>query len=599
MATMAPFAPLGGEIQQSEFRASEPPPSTTQSVIQTDTTPPEGIAPQNQPGLIDHAALEKKQRDLEAQVKQQSSFWPTFLATAAALNGNFGPAIQLQNQKRVTQLGVMAMPHIAEINELANTGKWEQAAAQAETVMASIGSRAPELVPVFQGLLSRISEKQKTFENLKSVYEAAKLQLNENSSESQKKAVQGLGNLVKNRSYIAEASLNNLLTRNQLHTQVVNNQIVTSSPATGETRVTPMPTRTQPSDVEDIPGYLLSYKWGMTPAQIADIVSSKEVQEGGGSPRDQAIFQNYVSLGPSRARGAATKLIPYEPRLATQMRQNVDVIDMAVGKVPGTSIRDALDDETARKVREAAEPYLEIERRSRLKPKEAGLVPIIANPNRSDFLTRVPGTLSIDMMERLGPDAVFVDRADEEKILKPINLATKGLDEILTFQAQYPGAEGPIKRLDIASQRWLSRMLGTKLAGIDTVGEAAAMLTNRALERVTETDALKIPDIGYLKSLLTGGFASPQEALDAAIYVQKRLKEEMSTVLGPLVRDYKTGLEQYKAWQEQQAPQGQKGSAPLPPGYGLAPGGLKQQELPAWMKNIQKKHNRFQGLERE
>ncbi len=108
---------------------------------------------QAQPKFIDDSALLDKVQKGAASIGWQ----PTALAVMAALSGNFGPAMMLEEQKRKTSLIGQAVPVVAEINRRINSGAPEKALDLMEKAAAALGPRSPELAAYFQKNLERLS----------------------------------------------------------------------------------------------------------------------------------------------------------------------------------------------------------------------------------------------------------------------------------------------------------------------------------------------------------------------------------------------------------------------------------------------------------
>lgn len=92
--------------------------------------------------------------------KSGTGFWPTFIAVAAAVNGDFRPAMMLQEQKRKTELTGQAIPIVSEINNRIRSGAPDKALELMQKSAAALGPRSPELAKYFDEELKRLNESE-------------------------------------------------------------------------------------------------------------------------------------------------------------------------------------------------------------------------------------------------------------------------------------------------------------------------------------------------------------------------------------------------------------------------------------------------------
>src|SRR5262245_48996581 len=128
-----------------------------------------GIEPRlfNSPGENQMDSVGLLNRNLANVEKQQSSFLPNALAIGALLTGNFGPMIQLQEQKRKTAIANVLAPFASQAQQLVNQGKFEEALDLANQAGSQAGARAPEIAQFFKSITDDVNKRSYDWQNLK------------------------------------------------------------------------------------------------------------------------------------------------------------------------------------------------------------------------------------------------------------------------------------------------------------------------------------------------------------------------------------------------------------------------------------------------
>jgi len=154
--------PASGYANTSSYKPVMP---TTQAVQTAPTTRKSDL----NPAFVPNEFIQL-QDQLEKEGSSTSTL-STILAWGAAIKGQPGALLAIEDAKRRTALGKAAMPYVRRFNELANDGKFEEANQYLDTIATNFGARASELVPYFQQMQSKLAKRQEGYATLTAIVE--------------------------------------------------------------------------------------------------------------------------------------------------------------------------------------------------------------------------------------------------------------------------------------------------------------------------------------------------------------------------------------------------------------------------------------------
>jgi hypothetical protein len=179
--------------------------------------------------------------------QESSSMLPTVLAVLAAARGNIGPLFELQEQKRKTAIYKSIGPQLARFNELADSGKLDEAANLMGQVFSQYGARAPELGQFIQPRLQALESLRQQMGDIKALSRLQELTIQSREAKGlpvpdtakiNLKALKEAANSPKMARMIAEQVK---LSRPEQWMSPGGTAVVQSYPTTGEVVSTPIP----------------------------------------------------------------------------------------------------------------------------------------------------------------------------------------------------------------------------------------------------------------------------------------------------------------------------------------------------------------------
>jgi len=479
--------------------------------------------------------VEDVKQTIAREEQQQSSFWPTTLAVLAALRGDFRPSIQLQEQKRQTQLAKTLFPVTAKATELINRGEWEQAGAVVNAAATSVGDRSPELMRYLTGMSDRIAKKQEQWAQFETYYEMKKDLIPKDHPN--RKYLDALGKAVQRRTPFAEAMLNNLETGQRTHVQNVDGQQLEYFPATGESRQTALPRVVQPSAVDTVAGKQIVFDHGLqSTTDIANIMNRQPVvdKQGAiippGSERAQQIISDFSGEQRKEAEREMAKLIPVNDIFAAAY------LHPYAGGTQDELARRAFSEHPDKVAR--AQDWLH---QREIQKAEAPIMAAI-NKDRTKWAS-VGGTFLDENGKEIGPktfaeyDAagkkVIATRKDlVDTVVTPTLNTIQGLDYAVQMANELKklnvDLSTPGGRLSLGVKRLISGVFKISVDDAVPVAETLAAIVNKAIEETNSgLKGMGRPsaEIGAMKVYTAGDFANPEEAVKALTILQGRLKQ--------------------------------------------------------------------------
>lgn len=540
------FAPLvDNEIQQSPLDQSLPVQQQDTPVPVMDQSAPFQPLPMGSQGLemLSRNPGEDTSDRMRKYEQSSGGFMPHFLATMAALTGNFGPAIQLHEQKRKTALGKAVFPDIVKINALTNQGKFKEAQELAETVGASAGTRSPELVPMFQQISQRIADKENRVVQTTAradYYESAnnlwKGRHNGEDNPFIKNALTFFKQHAKNMTPIDNDLAQQIMRDAEQHIQVMNNQVIGVGKSTGEMDIQPVPQAFQASQADSIGGLQVGASFGLSGNQLADLMNNLPVTSSQGnviqpgSPEATQVKQFVTNSQQLDAFYKRSPLIPIDPTQTLHLlNTGVTPEEIATRHINKSKIEPGLQDFWKRKYMEALIPVQAQNEENALAISQSGGLVIDATS-----LQPVNRPVTVKEIRESGGKLITVGKEQHQKVILPTLVAIQGLDTIPRLLAEIGDINQPKTRLGEGINSKLSSLLGVPLSDTVVARTAVKSIIDNAIEQVNALISPGRPNaaIGQLKQYMSGHFANTDDLVKAATFVQGELKRILNNNVG-------------------------------------------------------------------
>lgn len=529
--------------------------------IQAPTISPEGFEQPNIPigtkpvipssnqglELFQITPTEDAQTRMQQFDNNTSSFMPKFLATMAALSGNFGPALQLQEQQRKTNLAKATFPDIIKINALTNEGKFDEAQQLAEAVGNAAVSRTPELAPLYTGIANRIADKQNKVTQVKNTtafYEAHndmyKASHNGEDSPLLAPLVKYLKDASKRNQPVDPGLMQSMMQKAEPHIQNVEGQTLSTNPLSGVTTSSVIPQVTKASQFESITGNAIGAAYGLTPTQLSNLHNNQAVMSTKSglitpdSPTAQAVKKDVTDLQLYESNALAAKLVPLDPTQVLALLHSGTPVDAIVQRqLNRGNISAGYEDFFERRIREQEAPILAQIRKDPMFLQKNNAVAIVTDPRSANFGQEVdPQTWEMLERQGLGSSVKVRNRDMYTKQIAPSINTIQGLGYILDIFQQGDDDKSLMDSLSYDLKRFLSNKFGFPIGEGMTKVTAAETIVKNAIEEASQSGALPREEIGRLKAQMTKPFTSPEQAMEAAMYLQNRIKQSLSRNIG-------------------------------------------------------------------
>ena len=534
--TQTPFQPL---VPLNQVPFQQPDPSARGTVVpyQPELTPGQDIQPVlfGEPGARDIDRIAGVNRSVDKQIEQQGSFWPNALAIGALLTGNFGPMIQLEEQKRKTAIGQLATPYILEATDLSHQGKHEEAQNVINTAVGKFGQRAPEVMQLFKPVIEKISKDQTNWRDMQGVAKWAKMAIPDNAHPDMVNFRDFAQEAVKNRTLVSSSLLENLYTKAFPHQQMINGQALQQGGLNPAVIATPLPNVLMPKDVGGAVGELLSQRTGLQVPIINDVLNLKEgmppvaLPSGGsiafGSPAHQRLLSEWQGQAQTRAELELTKDQPKRPEVIEGLHQEgVSNLEINTGTYPLHKLDRALLRAQADKISVASAP-------ERVKMEQNPFVALDKNATAVNARTGLPirSALSYDESKRLGDPILWLPNEVFKTQYAPAMEALKGFDKLEPFIESLGNPDTWGKRFDSGAFRWVTDRFGIAVAKNAEASKVLQDVLNKSIEETMSKAGVDVNDVevGRIKALVTGIGADPAGARTAIAEMKQRIQDRI------------------------------------------------------------------------
>lgn len=483
---------------------------------------------------VDRAdAIQKAQSDLAKTDAQQNSFMPKFIATVAALKGDFRPLMQMEEQKRKTAIGKALFPTQLKIDEYVSQGDYESAEKLANTAYQAAGARSEALVPYFQQIHKDILAKRTQIQNMKTRYEMLKIAVGDDKNNPNYKFVQALGAFMKNPTPDSEAGFNQFMSENKPQIQVSDTKVTTVSPMTGQVTETPT-TQFAPSSAADtISGKEVVQVHGLkSTADITNLQRGIGVTDingqviAPGSQRAQTIIAEMSTRQKDEADYDIKKMLVTDPMLNSAfIAAGGKIKDLATGRITREDMTKAFDVILQRDIIKAEAPIIAAILKNPYQWAATGGTFVDKNLNEVPLKT-------ITNAEDQG--LIPVRQSVLDKTIRPLQERIQGLDYAVEMVNELTKLgvtlDTPGEVISEGLKSTVSKVLGVPVSKSVLVRTTIAEIMNKAVEQTGQGLAnmgRPSAEIGKIKKYTAGDFATPQGAIDALTILQGKLKQEM------------------------------------------------------------------------
>lgn len=526
-----PFAPLAPQAPQEQAPAT-PANESDFGGLPTPQTPPNDIAATVGKGALDDQISTAKERLAKYDLAANDGKAKTLAILAAVFTKNFGPLLQLEEQKRKTRVANALMPEVVAINKLTAEGKWEEALNRATEVGTAAGARVPELAPFYQDIAKRISDKQKVWENLKGVYELAKNRITD-PNDPRMPDIKAMKIAIDRRDSLSEGVVQKMFEQQQLKTQRLENVISKTSETTGLSTFETTPSAYKSDQFETYVGHTLAQAHGLNPVELADVMNNQPVK---GVDKDKAakIREDYNSIQYVNANLKLADKIPIDPTqilyLQRQGLSNEQIAQRLIGRDAASATIDDLIGR-AKELQEAG--YLAQINKNPYMPAAHGYMPVHAKADDPNHLRPAPLMTHQQVADSNGKFGLLPKEAVQQNT-QALN-ALMGLSYIpMMFQERadpnspFPSLSGPVAKL-------ISDYTNIPINSHITISQVARAIVNSSMEELENTKLLPAKEVGRLKAMIESTFQTEKDALKATAIIKDRIYERINNHLGTQV----------------------------------------------------------------
>ena len=512
------------------------------------TVPPGAVG---QPGLEmlkydpgQNYALDRSARALDEMDKQQSGgglFGPKGLAILAAIGGDFRPAIALQEQQRKTEIARQLQPVIYESNKAIQSGDLDKGEAIISLAMARAGDRAPEIAQYLTQQQNFIVKRRQDLNNFSSFLDqenATAAMLKDKGMQHPEAAKLAVLNEHRKRGVIPDqAVLNNMMIGMRPTTREFEGQNITISTGGGDVRsVETLPRTVTPAAVTGIVGNDMAGRYGITTADLNNLLNGKPVQRPNGSVIDPkgsegiAIRQEFNARQVAEANYQRAKLINLDPTQTLHLlNSGVTAEEIAQRLIGSANIEAGLRDFYYRRAMEQIAVIRAQQNQNVFGAAGAGYTPVVVDPSDPSFLQEA-GPMTVDQVNASGGRVRFLRTPVLDAEVKPIRGQIQALDYLPAMIESIGDINTPKSRLKTGVNSFLSQWSGLAIGDATPTKAVVGVILNNAIEAVHRLPSVSgntqaSRDVATLKQIATGPFASTDDAMKIATYVQGRLKE--------------------------------------------------------------------------
>jgi hypothetical protein len=453
------------------------------------------------------------------------------LATLAALSGNFGPAIAIQEQKRKAAIGRDMVPVTSQVNRLKALGKYDEATQLLEDAATRVGPQAPEIVPILGKLASDIGTKQIQLSQEKTLWSIVDEQMPKDAPD--RRAVNAWGKGLQGGMLLGPEGVGLIMSKLSPHIQRIGNQISRTSLLGGPTQYETAPALFDPAS---LPSLVASRIQGLTGASLDAITNTMNtgaplIANGKVLSKDE-LQQQIATLQREQGQMEIGGKVPLTPEY-----------NAALLRVPGMTperiaTRNILphESEAARLEQQntaellATAPIEAANRTDVTKIAGVGYTVLDVNVDSPGFGRR-QGLITNSQLQA-NPDFHAVP---EKLVTEKIEPALRASDGFNYLRRMYESMATPDINGQSGYSRWFSgakttleQYLGISLSDGTPAETVMRLIVDRSVEQLEATQTVNNEVVQRTKRQLIGAFADPPSALRAVDVMQERIRSDLS-----------------------------------------------------------------------
>lgn len=531
--------------------------------------------------ITDEAAAATKR--LNAIYDQQSSVMPTILTIAAALRGDFRPAMQLQEQKRITKLGMAVIPEVSRARSLAAEGHTKEAQDILNTLVTGLSGRAPEMAQMVSKTSDLITQKVQAAQAHKGLIQFSESQVKDNPEleKSRRPIIEHLKGLDKAGTPLDKETINQMYQGLRFETQIVEDQQITKDNLTGRTWTRPLDQVMKQGSLAGIAGNMLQESTGLNQAEATNVLNDRLViTEDGktitpGSPEARAVKKDWAALSGVRQAEEGAKFIQLPPEEQLQLlKDGTHPVNIALRNISSQAASASLLGVAQRREELAKAGYRAQIAEDPTQMAKANMVLVDLTPNARDFGTnRELEAHTFADFRRLkaeGKQLGYVNREVYNRVMAPGVQGLRDLQTATDMLASIKNPDGVFEQGASAVTQRIAQTIGYAIQPGMTYRQVARILMERGVNQaeIGKTDSQLVRDV---VSFTTGPMLTAKdmkEVRDSIDVFQRRILDNIRTNTGAVmsVEDFQktyappTTPAQLKA--PPQETKGAKGSTP-------------------------------------
>jgi hypothetical protein len=537
-----PVTPDAGIPQSFNFlQGTYPVGATTQKAL------PE-YASDEKRTITDEAAAATKR--LNAIYDQQSSVMPTILSIAAALRGDFRPAMQLQEQKRITKLGMAVIPEVSRARSLAAEGHTKEAQDILNTLVTGLAGRAPEMAQMVSKTSDLITQKVQAGQSHKALIQFAKKQIEGNPQleAARRPVIEHLEYLDKAGTPLDKETINQMYQGLRFETQVVEDQQITKDNLTGRTWSRPLDQVMKQGALAGIAGNMLQESAGLSQPEATNVLNDRLVTTADGrtitpdSPEARAIKKDWNALAGVRQAEEGAKFIQLPPEEQLQLlKDGTHPINIALRNISPQAASSSLIGVAQRREKLAEAPIIAGLERDPTKMPGAGMVLVDLTPNARDFGTNreleARTFADFKRLEAQGKKLGYVNRETFRMIMAPGVQGMRDLQTATDMLESIKNPDGVFEQgLSAITQR-IAQTIGYAIQPGMTYRQVARVLMERGINQA-EIGTQNSQLVNEMKSYVTGPMLTSKdmkEVRDSIGVFQRRILDNIRTNTGAVM----------------------------------------------------------------
>jgi hypothetical protein len=521
-------------------------------------------------------------RRMQEVNKAVSSPWPTILSIAAALKGDFRPAMMLDEQKRKTAIGLKLTPLFQEPRKKAIQGDTEGAQNMLNEMMGQYSGRAPEFAQLAGKASEEIAKKTQQLQTEKNGYNMIRAMVEDRPElePMYRSTLRLMKYNVDSKIPMGKEVFDPIMQHAKLDTTLVGERVIERGP--GGFAISAARPVTTPGELNSITGNRLMEAHKLSPQEAQAVLNGQDVitAEGGrrllaGSPEAEAVKRDWVKLRPVAAMEEASKLAPITPeQVEQQLKLGTHPTDIALRNLAPGEISTGLQGIQQQRYELAAAATRVALTEDPTKMPGAGMVLVDLTPNARDFGTNreleARTFADFKRLEAQGKQLGYVNREAFRLIMAPGVQGLRDLQTATDMLASVKNPDGVFEQGASAVTQRIAQTIGYAIQPGMTYRQVARVLMERGINQA-EIGTQNSQLVNEMKSFVTGPMLTAKdmkEVRDSIDVFQRRILDNIRTNTGAVmsVEDFQKTYQPPTTPTQMKAPpqetKGAKGSTP-------------------------------------